>query len=151
MRQHQRAANIASIGNLNDDVGLRAGGQITCDPLVLADRALECVDAGGIDDVADFRTNQGASFGDRDRRAGIVGDRDVATGQPSEHHALADIGLSDEGDSQRPCAQLQHSVAVRGVFAGDVAGHWWLVARRDVTNAYEADGKRGAAVRRAIY
>ena len=53
-RQHQRAPQVARVGHLHDEVGVAAGEHVARDVLVLAERALERVDAGRVDDVADL-------------------------------------------------------------------------------------------------
>jgi hypothetical protein len=60
-----------------------------------------CVHAWGIDDVADLAADHRPPLGDCDGRARVIGDGDVAAGQPAEDDALADVRLADERDAQR--------------------------------------------------
>jgi hypothetical protein len=103
--QHQRAAQVARVGDLDDQLGAALLQQIARDLLVLAERPFERVHPG-----VSTMSQTSAPTVARPRVIatvvpGIVRDRDVAAGQPAEDDALADVGIADQRDAQRVRAQ----------------------------------------------
>ncbi len=123
--EHQRPAQVARVGHLDDDVGLAAGEETASDLFVLAQLPLEGVDPGAVDDVADLGADEGATGGQADGGAGVVRNRGVAAGQTAEDDALADIRVADEDDLERARPEREHGRrgGALGSFGGNVTGH----------------------------
>ena len=122
--QHQRAPEVARVGDLDDQIGVVASASTS---RVMRSSSLSVPSSaftpGRVDDVADLGADERAPVGDRDGRARIVGDGDVAARQPAEDDALADVGLADERDPQRVRPQAEDRGLGGGVLVDDVTGH----------------------------
>ncbi len=140
-REHQCPAEIAGIGNLNDQLGASALEKALGDSLVLAQRAFQRVHAWRVDDVADFGADERAAGRDRHRRARIIRHGRIASGESSEHDALADVRVTDQGDFERVGAESQY----RGL-TGRQRG-----ARAHCARHARSGGKGGAGVIRAVF